>query len=117
MSEQDQVSIAFDYIKSPQWRTVHVDGLIGGITPNGSLHLALYSERPAIPQRVVHPLAPNGTLGPEIVNLTETRGSIVRELDVDAVMSIATARAIRDWFVQTLEAYEASQMTSEEPKR
>ena len=36
--------VRFHYLKSQLWRVVHVDGAIGGITPRGMIHAALYSE-------------------------------------------------------------------------
>ena len=41
--------IRFHYLKSPHFMTVHVDGAIGGPTPRGLLHAAVYAERVAIP--------------------------------------------------------------------
>ena len=43
--------LEFHYIKSNQFRVIHVDGGIGSITPKGFIHFALYSERLAIPRK------------------------------------------------------------------
>src|SRR3989442_6878794 len=45
--------VTFHYIKSSQFRVVHADGIIGGVTPRGLIHIAVFSERPAIPQVIV----------------------------------------------------------------
>ncbi len=103
MSDQEVQHVFFDYIKSESWRSIHVDGAIGGPTPAGFIHIAFYCERPAIPQRVAHGINSDGTLGAEIPTYTESRGSIVRELDCDAFMSVQTARALRDWLSSTIE--------------
>lgn len=42
--------IRFNYIKSAQFRVIHADGAIGGVTPNGFIHMALFNERAAIPR-------------------------------------------------------------------
>ena len=43
------MEVAIDYIKSPDFRIVWADGVVGSATPNGLIHFALYAERPAIP--------------------------------------------------------------------
>ena len=50
MSDRERDALRFFYIKAYNFRVVHVDGVIGGITPKGLLHLAVFSERAAIPQ-------------------------------------------------------------------
>lgn len=105
-SAHDSVSdptVNFDYIKSTQFRVIHVDGAIGGITPSGNVHISLYSERPAIPKQVVHNVKANGTLGDEIGEKRVSRGGIVREMDVDVVMSIAAAETLCSWLQQKIE--------------
>lgn len=98
MSENSQAhQIAFDYIKSNFFRVAHVDGVIGSCTPGGFLHFAAYSERSAIPRQIVHEVSPDGKLGAEIPAMTDTRGSIVREIEVDLVMSFQVAASLRDW--------------------
>lgn len=93
--------VVFDYIKSAGFRSVRADGAIGGVTPNGHIHMALYSERAAIPRRMVHELAKNGAVGP--VREVETRNSFVREMEVDIYLDIATATAIHEWLGNNIE--------------
>ena len=45
--------VAFDYIKTSDFRIIWADGAIGGPTARGYVHVALYAERPAIPRRQV----------------------------------------------------------------
>jgi hypothetical protein len=94
--------VRFHYIKSHQFRVVHVDGAIGGITPRGLLHIALYSERQPIPQIVEHDLSPEGRLSSEAAT-QEGRQGIVRDLDVDLIMTRETAIEIRDWLTNRLD--------------
>ena len=79
--------VNFDYIKSQNFRVIHMDGALGGLTPNGHIHMSLYSERPPIPRRMVYPLA-EGQLGEEIKDERVTRDAIVREVDIDVMMTI-----------------------------
>ena len=98
---EDESQVGFDYIKSTQFRVAHVDGGIGGITPSGLLHFAVFSERPAIPKHTVH-LIEDGRLGAELPQLKVSRGTVVRELEVDLIMSLQVATGIRDWLDQQI---------------
>src|SRR5438874_108790 len=80
--------LAFDYIKSPHFRALRADGAIGGVTPNGQIHIALYSERPPIPQRVVHRITEENKLGEEIEHQRVSRDAIVREMDADVFLTL-----------------------------
>ena len=99
--ERERVTI--DYLKGPRFRLVRADGAIGGITPEGQIHFALYSERFAIPRQVVLPIEADGSLGPVIPELTVSRGTIVREMDVDVFVSPEVAERLRDWLSLQLE--------------
>lgn len=100
----DSQNVRFNYIKSPLFRTFHVDGLIGGPTPRGLLHFAVFSERRAIPQITEHALTKEGGLGEQI----EARGKagFVREMDADLVMTIHTAKEMHDWLTKNIELLE-----------
>lgn len=88
-------TVILDFIKSSSFRSLRADGVIGGITPNGHIHMAFFSERAAIPRRAIHVLNDDGTLG-ELREL-QTRDSIVREMEVDMFLTLETAKSINDW--------------------
>lgn len=102
--------VAFHYIKSHQFRVVHSDGFIGGITPRGLLHIAVYSERQAIPTRVVHTLQetdqPSHQRLGEIL-YQEGREGVARELEVDLMLDEAMAKALHEWLGARLAEFEA----------
>ena len=113
MDQTENDRVAFDYIKGNLFRVCHVDGVIGSATPSGFLHIACYSERPAIPRRMVYEIAQDGHLGEEILSMKETRDSIVRELDVDLLMTVQVAASLRDWIdVQLKNIEEMKKITS-----
>ena len=95
MASEPPKSLKFFYLKNAQFRVVHVDGAIGGITTRGLIHMAVYSERPAIPQAHVQDITPEGTLSQP--HDSEGKEGIVRELDVDLMMTKQTAIELRDW--------------------
>lgn len=96
-NSKDSDHVVFDYIKSPNFRAIRADGAIGAVTPNGHIHLALYSERAAIPRRLVHEIDADGKLGAKIDDETVSRNSIVREMDVDVFLTVEVAESIRNW--------------------
>ena len=102
-----ETEVTLHYIKSHQFRVIHSDGAIGGITPRGLIHMALFSERPAIPQQVTHELVPTGpgtvTLGSEKAKLG--REGFVRELEVDVIMDREAVKNLYDWLGKQLEAF------------
>lgn len=89
--------VRFDYVKSSFFRVVKVDGVHGGITPRGDIHMATFTERRPIPQRVVHNIGDDGTVGDELEEERVERDAIVREVDVDLIMSPKLARSVAQW--------------------
>jgi len=124
MAEQDEKKetsqpetpsqIRFHYIKSNFFRVVHVDGAHGGVTPKREIEINFYSERPAIPRTMTYRVQPNGHLGDEITEERDTRGGIVREIEVGAVMDIATAEAIITWLQRNIKIIKDSQKKEEQ---
>ena len=104
--------VTFDYIKSQFFRVIHADGAIGGITPHGFLHFAFFSERPPLAKRLVHPMTPQGELGGPIPEKTVIRDAIIREMDVDVIMTLQAAEQLHTWLGQRLD--EIKKLTSGE---
>jgi hypothetical protein len=104
----EQPRVRFHYIKSPEFRTIHADGGIGGPTPGGQFHLALYAERFPIPTLTEHEARPEGP-GPEIREARVARDGIVRELQVDVVFDYRTAQSLLKWLQERIELWQ--QMT------
>ena len=88
-------TVAFDYIKSPIFRSIRADGVVGGLTPSGHMHMAFYSEREAIPRRVIQEINQDGSLGK--TRGVQTRDSIVREMDIDVFLTKDVAEALHEW--------------------
>lgn len=91
--------VAFDYVKDSDFRVVWADGIIGGVTPSQHIHFALFSERPAIPRRVVHKVDANGALGDPVPEKTVGRNAIIREMSYDVIMSAETALNVGHWLI------------------
>ncbi|MGI4944418.1 MAG: hypothetical protein ACRYHQ_28315 [Janthinobacterium lividum] len=78
-SAQDSERVTVDYIKGTQFRTIHPDGAISALNAQGRIEIAFFCERRAIPNRVVHKLNEDGSLG-DILEV-QTRGSVIRDID------------------------------------
>ena len=101
--------VRFEYIKSNLFRVIHVDGAIGGLTPSGNIHMAVFNERLAIPQQIVIAVNPNGTLGGELKESRVVREGVIREMDADLMMDLPTAKSILKWLKENIEKLENTQ--------
>jgi hypothetical protein len=95
--QSEPTTVIFEYIKSPAFRTIHADGAIGGVTPSGNVHIAFYNERAPIPQKIVHKRKPDGSLGALLKEQTVARPGIIREMDIDVVLSPSALDALIVW--------------------
>ena len=97
-------NIEIHYIKTPSYRTYHVDGVYGGLTPKGDLYCELYTERNATPQLAVHEITEEGRLGNVIKK--EGRSGIIREIECGISLDVSTAYALKEWLERKIEDYE-----------
>jgi len=99
--------VKFTYIKSNQFRVIHVDGAAGGINPDGNLTIALWNQRPAIPREIWHKSEAGGKLGPEITSRRQTAGGVVREVETSLTLDIRTAVSLFIWLRDRIKEAEA----------
>lgn len=97
-------SVKFHYIKGNDFRVIHVDGALGGPTPQGLIHIAVFSERFPIPLQSVHQREDDhfSREPSEIV----ARDGIVREVEADLMVSANVAKRLVDWLVEAIEKVE-----------
>lgn len=90
--------IAFEYLKSNFFRVISASGAFGGLSPTGrEIHMAIFSERRAIPKKTVHSVSREGKIGEEVIQKREVRGGFIREIEVDLVIDLQTALRIQEW--------------------
>ena len=99
------IDIEFHYIKGPDFRIIHVDGAIGGLTTSGFLHIAFYCERAPIPTKITQKVNPDGTLG-DVVEKVGKQG-VVRQMENDIIVNEDTAKRIKVWLDGKLEEFES----------
>ena len=95
-SDSTPSQVKFDFIKSNYFRSIHADGVWGGINGHLDLVMAFYSERPAIPQQITVPIK-DGKLGDELEDKRVGRDAIVRDVEVSVSMSVEVAKHFRQW--------------------
>jgi len=92
------------YIKSNCYRTFHVDGIFGGVTPVGKIHVATFVERQVLPETVRQKVEPDGKLGLEISRVTKQ--GITREIEAGLVMDVDMAKTFRNWLDIKIKEFE-----------
>ena len=108
MSDDKQTpSVKFRYEKSPAYQEARVDGLFGGITPKGEVHVYLYTEVLPMPTSIEHRLEQSGRLGSELARDID-RG-IVRFVHAGITLDVETARSLRNWLDDKLEGVDDEQ--------
>lgn len=84
------------YIKSTVSPVLHADGVFGGLTPQGLLYIAFFSEHPKLPDTVQYALdAAAKTLRP--VTQPDQEVGWVREVRGEIIMGLDVARSFRNW--------------------
>lgn len=74
--------------------------------------MPVYSERAPIPQQVEHDLQSEGI--PCRERSRNSRTGIVREMEADLFLSLATAEQLREWLVDKIEALKKAQKFRDE---
>jgi len=80
----------------------HANGVWFGSDPQGNLHLTFYSERTPIPKTMVLKLSDQGQIIGEDETKREGKQGIVREMEIDIVMSPDAASAFYEMFGQNI---------------
>ncbi len=103
-------AVRFYYERSPLMRTIHVDGIFGGVTPHGMIEILPFLETTRIPTSVAHQLSPDGRLGAELMDQRQIENTgIVRELEVRLVLNLDTAKSFKQWLEEKIKVLEALQ--------
>lgn len=106
----DAPKVRVHYIKSTAFRVVHADGVIGGPTPSGLVHVSFFSERQPIPTLVEYEISNvsegRGILGNVITS--EGKKGVVREVEVGVLMTVDIAKQLHAWLGQNIEKLETA---------
>ena len=102
-NEKKRDVVSFDYIKSNSFRVIHGNGVLGGLTPSGDIHMAVWNQRQPYPKRVSYAVTSDQQLGDQVE--LDVREGLVREVEVGVVMSPSTALEVIEWLQRQLEAH------------
>jgi hypothetical protein len=89
--------IRFHYLKSNAFRTIHADGVFGGVTPRLDIAATFFNERVPLPDQTVQSINDDGTAGDEIFEERIVRDGLVRELEANIIMDVAFAKTLVKW--------------------
>lgn len=98
MAESTPSTVKFHYRKAKLFKVIHVDGVIGGPTPERAIFVALYNQRSPIPKMVEQAISPDGSLGPELARTG--KDGIFREVEVGIVLTPKAAQEIGQFLLQ-----------------
>jgi len=101
--QPERTSLKFHYIKSQAFRTIHVDGMIGGPRPKGNgFAFAIFSERVPLPQITEQLVSADGKLGELVSEGTVSKEGLIRELEAFLTMDVETAVRVHEWLGKQL---------------
>jgi hypothetical protein len=98
MGESTPSSVKFYYEKGKFFKVIHVDGVIGGPTPERAVFVALYNQRSPIPQEIEQAISPDGSLGPELHR--KGKDGIFREIEIGIVLTPKAAEEVGQFLLQ-----------------
>ena len=109
MSNQPELpkKIRYKYVMDDSVRMSTAHGVWGGINPQGEIELNFYEESDSLTQWSECLVAPDGSLGPEMMdeeNL-EVR-EVVRRINTRVLLNYNTARAVLEWLEDRVAALE-----------
>lgn len=101
---EDMKSVRINYIKTHNYRSYHVDGIHGGLTPRLQLYLEPFIERLVTPNIIEHDLGDDGRLVGE-GKIIESKQGGIREIEFGMIMDIECAKAIHAWLGTKINEY------------
>lgn len=96
-SGQTKARVLVDFSHASDHRAIHVDGVWGGVSPDGSIAATVFSEKPPVPQQITYEVGGGAPLREVTAERVETSSHILRELEATLHMSVKTARALSAW--------------------
>lgn len=104
--EKNPLRIRYEYEQHPETRVQYAHGVWGGINPQGEVELDFYTESDKMPPYSERILAPDGSLGHEIIPQEDTLRVVVRHIHSKVILNYHTARAVLEWLQEKVDALE-----------
>lgn len=95
------IEVPVHYVRSPHFRTMHADGVLGGIMPSGrAMNIVFYSERIPFPQEETYDVGLEGKMSKPRVR--KGPKGIFREIEIAVVLDYEAAKALMLWLHQVV---------------
>ncbi|MEG2172705.1 MAG: hypothetical protein RRY29_05535 [Desulfovibrionaceae bacterium] len=101
--------IRYEYAVDPQSRLQLTHGVWGGINPQGEIEMNFYLESDKLPAFSERLVAPDGTLGHEILPADDDLRVITRHVHSKIVFNYHTARAMMEWLEEKIDLLETEE--------
>lgn len=92
------------FIKSSHFRVIHASGVWYGGDAQQNLHLTFFNERNPIPKLLVVDLNKEGEILGEDLSKRESKQGIIREMEVDVILSLPAALELHKTLGENLKA-------------
>ncbi len=105
-------TIDIHYLKTNNYRTYHVDGIFGGITPDAKkVYLELFVQRSATPNKIEHAVTQEGAVGKETGHRVGKEG-LVREIESGLIMDLEVAEILKKWLDKQIKSCKKSNINA-----
>jgi hypothetical protein len=106
-STESPKTIRFAFRRADGFREYFADGVYGGVTPTGKIHMVFYTDQSSLPEETTHQILPNGHLGSEIKERrVQEEDTVDRFLKAGVTISAASAKSLISWLEEKIEALE-----------
>ena len=95
------------FVKSTCFRVIHANGVWYGGDNQGNLHMTFFNERNPIPKTMVVNLDERGAVISEDLSKRDSKQGIVREVEVDIVLSMQVAIELYQTLGENIKAIQA----------
>jgi hypothetical protein len=89
------------------FKSYHVDGAYGGITPRGLIALSFFTERFPIPKSQDYEIVDGGRVGSKISDSEDSLIGIIRQYEVSVYMDVNVCRELINLLTSKLSEYDA----------
>ena len=98
--------IRYSFSVDPKASLQTAHGVWGGVNAQGEIEMNFYCESDALPTFVEQIVAPDGSLGHELVSEEEEQREVVRNIHARVLLNYNTARGVLEWLEDQLNALE-----------
>jgi hypothetical protein len=102
-----RLQVPIHFVKSSHFRVVYASGVWYGGDSQQNLHLTFFNERPPIPKKLVFNLSEQGMIVSEDAAQRESKEGIVREIEIDVVLSVQAAVEFHKTLGENLKAIQS----------